>query len=288
MQCWQNYRPGIVVKVTAGIHPGIPMPFTNGPEPPPPPVEGPSQPPPVATMRHDAGVRQVWALVTYWMNRSKLNGPQLIAIANWGLNQARFLDKAVISRIRNGLKVRGASLKQMDALAAANHAIWLWQVRGEQKAWAELGPHTVWGVKTDTLNDAQWLPHPDYPNEPLDYADFAEVVAGYLDLPYLGPIPLNTDNAIKASMRLAHLLEQICSDRGWGGLKSTQELLAVYPVGDTDRQQRLQKVISGMYVLSPDELEGELLALAEMIRRVRELPAGEYGQRDLQKELLND
>jgi hypothetical protein len=274
------------MKLTAGVHPDLPMPFSNGPEPPEEPVKGLAEPLRVADMRHEEGVRNMAALVNYWLTHSGLQYNELLAIADWGIGQKGLLDKAVISRLKSGQKTRGASWRQIDALSAANQAIWLWQVKGQQNAWAKLGPHTGWGVREEWLDGATWLPHPDHPNEPLEFADMAEVLAGYLDLPYLGPMPLSAAEARQASGALGLVLDRLCAERGWGAMAGMRNLLAAYPVGDRGRIQRMRRVILGEQRLSADELEGEMVAVAEMIRAVRRLKPGEYGPGELQAELL--
>jgi hypothetical protein len=275
------------MKITAGAHPDLPFPFTNGPEPPSSePVGQLAEPLRLASMRHENGIRQLSAMLNYWLTRSGLAYEQLLAIASWGLNEQGMLDKGTLSRIRKGNRTYGASVRHLDALAAANRAIWLWQVKGQQKAWARLGPHTGWGVKDEWLDTACWLPHPDHPNEPLELGDLAELLVGILDLPYVGPAPLSAKDARTASGELAHLLDRLCAERGWGAMAGLRNLMEVYPVGDRGRQQRMRRVITGEQLLSGDELEGELHALAEMIRVARGLKPGEYGPGELQAELM--
>lgn len=275
------------MKVTAGAHPDLPMPFTNGPEPPAEPVRGLAEPLRLATERHDEGRKALASMVGHWLVSSGLSLEQLSLIAAWGLNERGIMDKSILSRIRTGAKTRGASLAQIDALSAANQAIWLWQVRGQDKAWARLGPHSGWGVRDEWLDNASWLAHPDHPNEPLEFADMAEVMVGYLDLPYVGPPPLSAADARVASDQLARLLDRLCAERGWGAMAGVRNLMAGYPVSDRGRQQRMRRVIVGEQLLSGDELASELHALAEMVRAVRQLKPGEYGPRELQAELMS-
>ena len=273
------------MKITAGAHPDLPFPFSNGPEEPPPPVKGLDEPPRLATERHDHGVTTMAALLNHWLGRSRLSHDQLVAIASWGLGERGVIDPAVISRARNGRQVRGLSWRHLDALAAANEAIWRWQKQGQQKAWAKLGPQTGWGVREEWLNDATWLPHPDHPNEPLAYGDLAEVLAGYLELPYLSTALLSPGDARRMSDALAQLLEATAADRGWGPREAVRQLLAAYPIEDRARQQRLRGVIVGEAALGREDLETELHALAEMIRVLRGLKPGGYGPAELRREL---
>ncbi len=273
------------MKITAGAHPDLSFPFSNGPEEPPAPMRGLDEPLKPATARHAHGVASMAALMNYWLDRSKLTHDQLIAIACWGLNEKGSIDPAAISRARNGKQVRGLSWRHVDALAAANEAIWLWQTQGQQKAWAKLGPQTGWGVREEWLNDATWLPHPDHPNEPLAFGDMAELLVGYLDLPYLSVAQLSPGDARRMSDALAHLMEATAADRGWGPREAVRQLLAAYPIEDRARQQRLKDVIVGEASFGREDLETELHALAEMIRVLRGFKAGSYGPAELRREL---
>jgi hypothetical protein len=274
------------MKVTAGTHPDLPYPFSNGPEAPSPPPKGLNQPLRLASERHEQGVTALASLLNYWLGRSGMSHEQLVALASWGLGETGMLDATVISRVRNGRQTRGASLRHLDAMAAANRAIWLWQTQGQNGAWKELGPHHGWSVRDEWLEDAIWLPHPDHETEPLSFADFASVLAGHMELPYLAQTLLSPGDAARLSDGLAHLLEDLIADRGWGPREGIRQLLDAYPANDTARQRRLRGVIVGEVHLGREELEAELYALAEMIRVVRKLKPGGYGPAQLQQELL--
>jgi len=274
------------MKITAGAHPDLPYPFSNGPETPAPPPRGLDQPLALASERHEQGVQALKALVNLWLGRSGMSHEQLVSIAAWGLGESGMIDTTLISRVRNGRQTRGASLRHLDAMAAANHAIWLWQTAGADNARAELGPHSGWGVQDAWLDDAIWLPHPEQEQEPLAFADFASVLAGHMELPYLAKSSLSPIDAIRLNDGLAQLLEALIADRGWGPREAIRQLLEAYPANDTARQQRLRGVIVGDVRLTKDELEAELYAMAEMIRVVRGLKPGSYGPAQLRQELL--
>lgn len=276
------------MKITAGAHPDFPMPFSNGPEEPPEPIRGRSEPLRLATERHERGVEHLAAMVNHWLGRGQLSHDRLIAIANWGLGEPGMLDGGSLSRIRNGKQARGASWRHLDALAAANHAIWLWQTGGERHAWSKLGPHSGWGIREQWLNDAIWLPHPEREGRPLRFATMAEVVAGYLELPYLNAVSLSPGEARQLSDALAALLEELIAERGWGPREGIRELIEAYPVEDKARQRRLKALIVGDTPLSREELEAELHAIAEMIRSIRALTPGSYGPEQLRAELRSD
>lgn len=274
------------MKVTAGAHPDLPMPFTNGPEQPQRPVQGLAEPLPLATERYEAGVSHMAALVNFWLDRSGLSHAQMVAICHWGLGEDRIIDETVLSKLRNRRIQRGASIKHLDAMSCGNRAIWLWQTKGQRKAWAELGPHTGWGVREEWLESAIWLPSAADEHEPLKFDELAEVLAGYLDLPYLPRGGLSPIEATRLSQRLAELLEGEITRLGVGLRQGIAALLQAYPVDDPVRQRRLKAVLTGDVQLSRDEIETEQAAIAEAIRVLRGLPVGGYGPAELQGELL--
>ena len=235
--------------------------------------------------RHDRGVRTFRQLLSYWLVRSGLGLQPLALIGCWGCGQERILDKSMLSRIRTGTKDKGPSMKELDALAAANIAIWRWQQQGPEQARERLGPQSSWGVKQEWLDSACWLPHPDHPEEPLAFADLAEVLAGYLELPYLGSVTDDPSKMRTASAALTGLLGQILLSRRWAPAEGIAKLLAAYPATDRARVQRLRRLVMGDHELSAGELEDELHALAEMVRSVRELER--YTPTDLLEELLS-
>lgn len=273
------------MKVTITAHPDLPLPLSNAPESDPEPSPALAEPLPLASERYGQGVETLAAMMNYWLGTGSLSHDRLVAIAAWGLGEAGLIDPAVISRVRNGRQPRGAGLRHLDALAAANKAIWLWQVRGQSAAWQELGPESGWGIRPEWLEDATWLPHPDHPAEPLCFADLAEVLAGYLDLPYLVGHGLSPAEARRMSDAIAAILERAIRERGWGPREGIRQVLDAYPVTDAARRRRLKTVITGEHRYSRDELEVELAALAETLRQIRRLEAGRLGPGELREEL---
>jgi len=273
------------MKLTIGSHPDVPHPFSNGPEEPTPSPRGLPASPRLASQQLVQGYLTFGALVSYWRGRSSLSGSQMAAIAAWGLGERGWLDSGRISRIENARQARGCSLKELLAFDAANQAIWTWQVQGQQAAWARFGPHTVWGLRDEWLSESIWLPAPDQPAEALEFADFAEVLVGRLELPYLGSVALGDADADTMSARLSDLLNGLLTASGLGPREGLKTLLAAYPTRDADRQSRLMAVVMGSGTLAREELEAELYALAETIRQLRDLGPGAYGPGDLAREL---
>jgi hypothetical protein len=239
-----------------------------------------------ASERRQAGILHMAALMNHWLGRSRLSHDQMVKIVSWGLGELGGIDGGMISRMKNAKQVRGASWKHLDALAAANVAIWLWQEKGPEAARAELGPPSSWSIRDEWLDNAVWLPLPDEPDQPLRFAAWAEVLAGYRVLQYLATANLTPNEARQASDRLAELLEATIAERGWGPREAIRQLLEAYNVSDKARQRRLQGLIVGELQLSREELEAEMHALAEMLRVVRGLKV--YGQPELRAELLSD
>jgi hypothetical protein len=232
-----------------------------------------------------SGFMAMGALVSYWRGRSELSGSQLSAIAAYGLGQSGWLDSSMVSRIENARQARGCSLKNLLAFDAANQVIHAWQTEGQQAVWARWGPHTVWGVREQWLQEAIWLPVADQPQHPLEFEDFAAVLVGRSELPYLGTVSLGQGDSQAMSDRLSDLLNALLTSTGLGPREALKALLTAYPTKDPDRQSRLMALVMGSGSLSRDELEAELYALAEAIRSLRDLSPGGYGPGDLAREL---
>jgi hypothetical protein len=273
--------------ISLSNHPELPMPFTNGAEPPSDSLRDLGEPHRIATIRHEKGIRQFSSLISYWLTYSGLSLHQLATIASWGLNDQGLLEKSALSRLRTGKKNHGASWKQVDAFSAANNAIWLWQVEGQQAAWKTLGQHDGWGVRDKWLNQAIWLPRRDNPCKPLNFTDMANLRAGYIELPYLGPVDLTASDLCNASAALPDFLDRISVEQQWGPSQAIEAFQKAYPPSDTGSQRRLRLVITGEKLLSPDELESALHDLAEMVRLVRKLQPGSYGSAQLWEELTS-
>jgi hypothetical protein len=239
------------------------------------------------SQRYERGVAALSALVNYWLGSSGMSHDRLAAIADWAMGERGMLNTTVLSRIRNAKQAHGASIKNLDAMAAANQAIWRWQSEGQHAIFAELGPCNAWGIPEKWLNDAIWLPSPKREGEALDFADFAAVLVGRLELPYLAPTQLSSADARRLNDGLGRLLEKLISERKWRFREAISQLLDAYPANDAARRHRLRSIIIGDLRLSKDELEGELYPLAQMVRVVRCLGEERYGQKELILELMS-
>jgi hypothetical protein len=111
------------------------------------------------------------------------------------------------------------------------------------------------------------------------------VVAGRLLLPYLNAGIASPSQAQVMNDQLAVLLDEIALEHGWSPRAALRHFADAYPAQDTARQQRLKLVVMGDQRLMADELEGELPALAEMIRVVRGLEV--FTPAELEQELLS-
>lgn len=272
------------MQLVLGCHPSLPFAFTNGPtEPTPPPLRGLPVPPRLATQQLHQGYQQFAALITYWLRRAHLSGAQLPMIAAWALGEQGWLDSSKVSRIRNSRLTRGCSLQNLMAFGAANEAIWLWQTRGKEACWERHGPHTIWGIKDIWMDGAAWLHVPDQPTLPLEFADFAEVLVGLLDLPYLGAAEVPPDDIGALSSKLRDLLAEPLASHAPND--RARVLLDAYPSRDANRQSRLIGLVLAGGILTRGELESELFALAEVLRTLRGLPEGSYGPSELTREL---
>jgi hypothetical protein len=235
--------------------------------------------------RQERGTQRLADLFNYWFARSPNVGHRpLASIIHWSIGEATGFDSGILSRIRNGKQARGAGLMHLDAFACANRAIWLWHTQGEQAAIQEFGPFSSWGVQPEWLQDAIWLPKADNDTQPLELGDFANLLAGRLDLPYLSG-QMSAGQAKRANDRLAELLDELAAEQGWGPREAIKRFTEAYPPTDHARCHRLKELLMGEQ-LTQNELELELAALAEMIRQVRGIKS--YGPGDLQAELLSD
>jgi hypothetical protein len=237
-----------------------------------------------ATERGKRGVQALGQLVTYWL--APVTHSQLSAILEWGYGEPTGLTAGVLSRIRNVNQQRGAGLKHLDAMAEANRALWTWHTIGTDAAVREFGPFSSCGIRQEWLDVAIWLPKPSDQKTPLDLGDFARLLVGRLELPYLGPAVMSPAESTHAIRKLSDLLEQLAAQQGWGPREAMAQFLEAYPSTDRGRRQLLRDVVLGTAELSHGELELELAALAEMVRTLRGLKAGSYGPADLRAELL--
>jgi hypothetical protein len=235
-------------------------------------------------LRQERGVQQLAAAVTYWLAHN-LSQDKMAALLHWAYGEKSGFDGGTFSRIKNAKQSRGAGLRHLDALAETNRAIWTWQTQGEREAIREFGLYSEHGVRPEWVADTIWLPKPYDETQPLDLGDFANLVMGRLELPYVGG-HLTQSQARRANERLIDLLDDLAADKGWGPREALREFLAAYPAATNNvRQARLKELLMGE-PLSHKELESELAALAEMVRQVRGLET--FTPAQLQAELLSD
>lgn len=220
--------------------------------------------------------------INYWLRRSELSHDEMGRIAGWGLGEAGWLSSPQISHLRNRNLAKGASARNLEGLAGANRAIWLWHAKGPAAAIQELGPHSTWKVEAEALDGAIWLPRPADDTQPLTYGDFAELNAGLLTLPYLQDVNLSPTESVDLSSKLSELLNSLA---GTGtAAEQIARVLKAYPIQDADRRHRLRDLMLGE-PWTREELEGEMYALAATVNNLRCLQEGEYKPADLHAEL---
>jgi hypothetical protein len=239
---------------------------------------------PSLAQRLEQGDHWIRETLSYWLARSNWTNRQMASIAAWGLGEPGALGHSIINRIIN--RKLSPSIKSLIGMEALNRAIWLWQVKGHEAAVIELGWPAGYGVQDAWLNGAIWLPVPDESDHPLDLADFVNVLVGRLELPYLGQRLLLSSARLSLSLQLPDLLEATIVAAGLPPMTGVRQLLAAYPAADEDRRERFRSVILGEVQLTRDELQDELLAIAEAVRTLRGLPLGTYGPAELLAELL--
>jgi hypothetical protein len=229
----------------------------------------------------DHWIRQA---VAYWVDRNTCSLREMASIAHWGLGERTSFSHSIISRIANGKL--GISLPPLIALEALNRAAWLWHTKGAEAARAELGPPSAFKLTDEAIDGTIWLPVPGEEHHPLDLMDLVAVWAGRLELPYLGARLLLPGEQPRLSEKLSPLLDATIVAAGLSPMVGVRQLLAAYPAADDARRERFQAVILGQQQLTREELQDELLAIAEAIRVMRGLPLGSYGPAQLLAELL--
>jgi len=235
------------------------------------------------TARLERGRQAITALVNHWLGRTSWTHYELPHVAAWGLGEAGLLNNTDISRLRNAKQVRGASLKNLQALAAANRAAWLWLVEGKEAAIAQLGPPSSWRVTPQVLEQACWLPHPDRSDEPLGFTDLCEVQAGLLPLPYLATTALSPADVLTLNRELGLLLGELVANQP--PREAVRTILDAYPVRDTNRRNRLEELVLGRGGLTREEWETELEALVQAVLDLRGADPTGYGPAQLLSEL---
>lgn len=271
------------MKLHISHHPDL-GPMSNSPEEPAPPLKGLTHPLLPATDRHNHGRAHLGHAINYWLGRSNLTTRQLSRIADWGMDERGWLADSKIAELRRNRFSRPLSTSYCDALGAANQAIWLWQVRGEDATIAKLGLPETYKVKRDWLAAAHWLPHPEYENEALTPADWFEIAAGHLELDYVQSPVLAPNEGPQISEELCQLLLRLVPP----DLPTRDKLrtvLKAYPVSDTDRRERLGQVLMGISTYSAEDFEAELYSLSQIVRHLRGLSARDYGPCELYAEL---
>jgi hypothetical protein len=232
----------------------------------------------------EQGEHWIRETVSYWVASNRCSLREMASIAHWGLGERTSFSHSIISRIANGKL--GLSLPPLICLEALNRAIWLWQAKGPEAARAKLGPPSAFNLSDAALDGSIWLPVPDQQQHPLELSDLVDIWAGRLELPYLGARLLSPAGQPRLSDQLPRLLDAAIVAAGLSPMAGVRQLLAAYPAADDARRERFRSVILGELQLTREELQGELLAIAEAVRVMRGLQLGSYGPAQLLAELL--
>jgi hypothetical protein len=238
----------------------------------------------LTTRRHAAGRQHLAAVLNWWFGRGSLSLRRVGIICDWVTAEKNLLPHSQLSHLRNS-NIRSPGLPNLDAISQVNQALWRWHVHGASDCLKHYGPHRPNGIEDNWLDDAVWLHHPDFPSEPLNLGDFAEIACGYLTLPYVGAINLSPSEARDLSQRLAHLLEQLAVEQGAGIRAGIATVLDAYPVSDPKRRERLADVILGRTDYGEDDLRDELWDLAVTVATLRGEEPSSFGPTALHLEL---
>lgn len=241
-------------------------------------------PPRPSTRRHAIGRERFANLIAYWLRRSDVSLRHMSAITDWSLGEAGWLGSGPLSQLGRGLLVR-PSVKTLDALACCNEAIWRWQTQGRDAAVLRYGSIVPWGIKAHWLDGAFWLPSPEEPEQPLNLGELADVLAGHLEVPYL-PLALTPSDGRVMAQELCELMNGIATENGLSPIEAINRLAAAHPTKDERTRSLIRNLLFDEADLTSDQMVEELGGLAEMIRVIRQQPAGEYGPSELRAELL--
>lgn len=207
-------------------------------------------------------------------------------ICDWAMGEAGLLTNPQISLLRNS-KISKPSYRNLEGLGAVNHAIWLWQTKGQEAAIQAYGPFSTHGIKPEWLDGAVWLQHPEEPDTPLEFADWCELFVGLLELSYIESITVGPTEAKALSATLGDVLNHEISDSGLPFRQALEKLLSCYPTQDRTRIERLRLCILGEYNYTAKELEAEAWDLSSMIGLFRGQPEGTVSPMDLYAELTS-
>lgn len=239
-----------------------------------------------ATDRHNRGKAHLGHVVNYWLAKSGLTTRQMSRIADWGLDERGWLHDAKLSQLRRNAFIRALPMRYLDALGATNEAIWLWQCKGEKAAISKLGPPAKDRIDPKWLDRAIWLPHPEFPTEPLGPADWFDLATGYLELPCVASPVLAPNEGPQLTEELCTLFFSLVA--GESGRDQIRHILRCYPVPDQERRDRLASVLLGAISYDREQMETELYAMSEIVRSLRGLTPMEYGPAELYAELTRD
>ena len=233
--------------------------------------------------RHERGRAHLAAVLNWWLGSSSLTHDQVDAITTWVLGEPGSLISSQLSHIRNA-RIARPGLMLFEGMAALNAGIWRWKKQGEEACIKQYGPYSSHGITPGWLEGATWLPHPDAPDEPLCFADFVELFAGYLQIPDIGVV-LTAIDGPEMSRALSALLLEHWQQAGWGPTDGMGHILAAYPPTDADRRTRLAMVVLGQADFSSEEIEDEMADLAATLETLRQQAPGSIPVADLHAEL---
>jgi hypothetical protein len=234
----------------------------------------------IPSRRHARGRSHIASVLNWWLARSDLSHNQMERICDWSMGESGLLTNPQISLLRNS-KIAKPSYRNLEGLGAVNHAIWLWQTKGQQEAQQAYGPYSTHSIDPRWLDGAVWLAHPDEPTTPLEFADWCELFVGLLELPYIETITVSPTEAKDLSAKLGDLLNMEISNSGLGFRQSLEKLLSHYPTHDRGRIDRLRNCILGEFDYNGAQLEAEAWDLASMIGQYRGLGERAFSPQDL-------
>lgn len=219
------------------------------------------------TERHLEGREHTAVVLNWWIRRCGFTHTMVTALAAWVCGDHTWLQGSQLSHLRNS-RMRTPQFKLFEGISAVNEAVATWRLQGKEACLKEWGPLPAQAPAEFLMDEATYLWHPDQgEGSPLIFHDFCDLFAGRLRLNYVDQSAISPGQSKHISDQIGEELDRWLAGRG-GIRAGMSELLSFYPVKDSARIAKLQKVIVGADSFTAAELDDELFALTELFSEV--------------------
>lgn len=243
----------------------------------------PSPPRLTVAHRHARGRAHLAQVLAYWLGRSGLSYAQLAALADWATGERSIMATSQITHLRHA-RLSNVNWRLIEALTESNLACWRWHTHGPDACFSRYGPFGSSILTASIMDAATWLPSPDEPGEPLNFAEWCELFAGRIELLYIGTtVEITPREAPLLNQELAQFLNDQLASLNLSPRDAMQALLEGYRVPDDRRRQRLQNLILGTETIPTADLQDDLPRIAAAVAALRGV--SNYTERELYAEL---